>query len=107
MLVRSYQQLIVRTKCLESTPYYEGVDRHGKVGVVWPPSDPSLHIGHLHLCHQTDLVYNVSLYSLCHGLLPASIVWHHQPGHHVLQCDHFLLIEIELPTLVAEMMILG
>ena len=52
MLVRGYQQLIVRTKCLESTPYYEGVDRHGKVGVVWPPSDPSLHIGHLlYLCH--------------------------------------------------------
>ena len=51
MHARGYQQLIVRTKCLESIPQQERVDRHGKVGVVTPPGNPSLHIGHLHLCH--------------------------------------------------------
>ena len=43
--------------------------------------------------HQTYSPAYVSLYSLFHDLLPASIVWPHQPDHHVLQCDHLLLIE--------------
>ena len=57
------------------------------------PGTGALHSG---LTHRLVKVNHVSLNSLCHGLLPASIVWPQQPGHHVLQCDHLLLIEMEL-----------
>ena len=53
--LRGCQELIVRTKCPESIHQQEGVDIHGKAGVIRPPGDPSLHIGHLHLCHWLGL----------------------------------------------------
>ena len=45
--------------------------------------------------HLAFILLLLSLYSVCHGLFPASIVWTQQPGHHVLQCDHLLLMELQ------------
>ena len=49
--MRGHQQFIIRSKCLEGVHDQQRVDGQSEVGVVRPPGDASLHVGHLDLRH--------------------------------------------------------